>query len=126
VIQASQIPVIVVDDQNYVGTILERWLRHQPDLRFAGWLPTPERLEARLRSEQEGSRIVVVADYDIPGYVVPQVIARLRENHPSVRVVVFSGDVEHESEVLEVGAAACICKDAGADELLRAIRAAAS
>jgi DNA-binding NarL/FixJ family response regulator len=118
----TRISVLVVDDQEYIRIILERWLRRAPDMVMTGWLPTTERLEQRLAQEPPS---VLVMDYMIPGVDTPALLRTLRQRFPEVAVVVYSSFQEHEVEVMELGAAAFVSKDAGADTLIAAIRTAA-
>jgi len=78
-------------------------------------------LLAKLRPE------VLLLDLFIPGAQGSSVIEEVARQHPEVRVVVMSGHATESRvrEALQAGASAFVRKDDDADELVRAIRAAA-
>jgi len=70
---------------------------------------------------------VLLLDLFIPGAQGSSVIEEVARQHPEVRVVVMSGHATESRvrEALQAGASAFVRKDDDADELVRAIRAAA-
>jgi DNA-binding NarL/FixJ family response regulator len=71
---------------------------------------------------------VVVMDYRLPGLDGVQATAALREECPEVAVVCLTASANlREMEALkEAGAVACLTKDEELDDIVAAIRAAAS
>jgi DNA-binding NarL/FixJ family response regulator len=70
---------------------------------------------------------VVLLDVTMPGASGLEVVERVRRDWPEVRVVILSVHAEEEMviQALRAGAAGYLLKDAGAEELEKAIRRAA-
>jgi DNA-binding NarL/FixJ family response regulator len=71
---------------------------------------------------------VVVMDYRMPGLNGAQATAAVLEASPGSRVVCLTASVSGEEleEILAAGAVACVMKDEQLDEIVEAIRDAAS
>jgi two-component system NarL family response regulator len=69
---------------------------------------------------------VLVLDIGLPDMTGIQVAALVREQHPDVLIVALSGHADRifVEEILKAGARGYVVKSAGAEELIRAIRAA--
>lgn len=81
-----------------------------------------------LRALAEHDIQVVLLDLNLPGIKGLELVERLRRDWPAVRVVILSVQAEQEVivQALRAGAAGYLLKDAGSDELCRAIRQAAA
>ena len=65
---------------------------------------------------------LVLLDNETLGSDTLEVIARIKQDSPAVRILVMAVHAEHIGEQLEVGADAFIMKDSGRRELLLTIR----
>jgi hypothetical protein len=77
--------VIVVDDQEDIGVVIERLLRACKDLRFAAWLPSPVGLAERIAGERGWGQVVVMLDSNIPGYDCLKARREVSAGFPDVR-----------------------------------------
>ncbi len=117
--------VVVVDDQEVVREGLVRILASEPDFEVVGSAADGR---AGVTEATRSSPDVVLMDIRMP---VLDGLAATREivgRHPDVRVVVlttFDLD-EYVYEALRAGASGFVLKDAPADEIVRAVRAAAA
>jgi DNA-binding NarL/FixJ family response regulator len=121
------IAVIDIDDQADIGMVIERELRSSRDLRFAGWLASPEHLDEVIAAERRRGfkgRFAIVLDHNIPGFDACEVIAGITHRHPDATIIIFTGDVHGCDLALAAGVSACISKDASLSDLTTAIRAA--
>jgi DNA-binding NarL/FixJ family response regulator len=121
------IAVIDIDDQADIGLVIERELRSSHDLRFAGWLASPEQLDEVIAAERRHGfkgRFAIVLDHNIPGFDACEVIAGITHRHPDANIIIFTGDVHGCNRALAAGVSACISKDASLSDLTTAIRAA--
>ena len=80
-----------------------------------------------LRQALDLSPDVAVLDYDMPGQTGAEVAARLRQEAPTVRVLVLSAHEDRAflKRALEAGAKGYVLKRAAAGELIQAIRVVA-
>ncbi|WP_026416892.1 response regulator [Actinomadura oligospora] len=114
--------VVVVDDQTVVREGLVLLLELLPGLEVAGSAGDGEQaleLVARVAPD------VVLMDLRMPRMDGVEATARMRELHPEVEVVVLTTYADDESifAALRAGARGYLTKDAGADEIARAIEA---
>jgi DNA-binding NarL/FixJ family response regulator len=116
--------VVLADDHQIVREGLRALLKGVPDLRLVG-----EAADGReaLRLVEELRPDVLVADLMMPGLPGFELTRQVRRSSTSTHVVVLSmhADVPYVLEALRSGAAAYVVKDAGAEELVKAIRSAA-
>jgi CheY-like chemotaxis protein len=110
--------VLVVDDSQYTRRVHARILQsggHEPVEAGSG----AEALEAFALKRPAA----VVLDLSMADMEGTEVLAKLQELDPDVRVVVVSANVQRSTEtiVLEAGAVAFIGKPADPDELLAAL-----
>jgi DNA-binding NarL/FixJ family response regulator len=113
-----------VDDHEIVREGLESLLALEPDLDVVGSVSSgPEALAV---CEGENAPHVVLLDLRMPGMDGFEVLARLREKHPDVRVLVLSSQDGDEAifRALEAGAAGYLLKKTKRAELADAIRKA--
>lgn len=76
---------------------------------------------------QKAAPLVVILDYDQPGYFDPGTIQKIRRNSPGTGILVISDDGNKNSiyRVLETGISSFLTKTCGEEEILDAIRATA-
>jgi DNA-binding NarL/FixJ family response regulator len=113
--------VLVVDDNEWIGEAVERVVRRQPDLDWAGWLPTTSGLNAAVR-EREAA--VVLIDLDIPGEDSFAALRLLSADCPGARAVILSGYLRSDliDRGLEAGAWGYVSKNEDLSEVVAAIR----
>ena len=117
--------LLLADDHPIVREGLRAVLRAEPDLRVVGEAATGS--EA-VRLTEERRPDVLVLDLMMPdpnGFAVVREVAR---RAPTTRVVILSMHSNEACvvEALRAGASGYVLKDAGTDQLVRAIRAAAA
>jgi class 3 adenylate cyclase len=117
------IKVLLVDDYEVVRRGLRGFLELVPELEIVGEAANGEEaLEAAFRLEPD----VVLMDLVMPRMDGPAAIAALAERQPHVACVALTSFAEPEriSRALEAGAVGSLMKDAEADEVVAAVRAA--
>jgi len=119
---SPMIRVLVADDQRVVREGLTLLLRLLPDLEVVGAASDGEEaitLVDRLRPD------VVLMDLRMPRCDGVEATRRLQQSHPECRVVVLTTYADDRSvvEALRAGARGFLTKDAGAEEIQRAIEA---
>ena len=114
--------VLVVDDQTVVRDGLVLLLGLLPGLEVVGSAGDGE--EA-LRLVGENHPDVVLMDLRMPRVDGVEATRRIKAEHPSVQIVVLTTYSDDESvfAALQAGARGYLTKDAGADEIARAIEA---
>jgi len=121
--ESAAIRVMVVDDHPMVRSGLKALLSVYDDLEFAGEATNGAeavRLCDRVKPD------VILMDLVMPEMDGAAATRAIRERHPQVRVVVLTSFKEDElvQGALRAGAIGYLLKDASADDLARAIRAA--
>jgi DNA-binding NarL/FixJ family response regulator len=117
----TPIRVLVVDDQTVVREGLEMLLGLSPGIEVVGAAGDGEealRLVAERRPE------VVLMDLRMPRLDGVEATRRISQAHPDTRIVVLTTYADDDSifGALEAGALGYLTKDAGAEEIQRAIR----
>jgi DNA-binding NarL/FixJ family response regulator len=117
---AARIRVAVADDQRLVREGLMTMLRLMPEVELIGAAADGEQALALVA--EQGPDIVLM-DLRMPRCDGVEATARIREAHPRTRVVVLTTYADDESifGALQAGARGYLTKDAGPEELLRAI-----
>jgi DNA-binding NarL/FixJ family response regulator len=104
---ASPITVIVVDNEDFFRAKVESWLRANPRFHCAGSFSDGETALMELVSKNP---VVAVIDLALPGIKGDEVIWRVKERTPSIKIAAVSG-IHGDSVVLDA-------LDAGADGFL--------
>jgi len=112
--------ILIVDDDPSVRDVLY-------DL-FADWhvCHVAATAEQALSYLAEEAYDVILTDISMPGLSGVELLGRVRESHPKVRVIVLSGidDGEHARGLLRLGAIACLAKPFRLEEVERAVAGA--
>ncbi|HLH69076.1 MAG TPA: response regulator transcription factor [Candidatus Dormibacteraeota bacterium] len=119
---ASRITVAVADDQRLVREGLLTMLRLMPEVEVVGAAADGEQALALVADRRPA---VMLMDLRMPRCDGVEATRRIRERYPQTRVVVLTTYADDESVfgALEAGARGYLTKDAGPEELLRAIQA---
>ena len=114
--------ILVVDDQTVVREGLVLLLELLPGLDVAGSCGDGEQAVAMVA---ELNPDVVLMDLRMPRVDGVEATRRIKEAHPDVEVVVLTTYADDESifAALRAGARGSLTKDAGADEIARAVEA---
>lgn len=118
------IRVLVIDEHEVVRLGIQSLLNSQGDIELVGNASSAaEGLEAAYRLKPD----VAIVDLKLPDTTGLDVIRRLDESQRSTRCIVVSiySDDQYVTEALRLGAAGYVLKEAGAAEIVRAIREAA-
>lgn len=123
--EPKTIRVMLVDDHAVVRSGLSAFLLAYDDLELAGEASSGERAVALCRQVQPD---VVLMDLMMPGMDGVTATKLIREKCPAVQVIALTSFKEQEmvEGALQAGAIGYLLKDVSADELARAIRAAAA
>ncbi|WP_022822212.1 response regulator [Hymenobacter norwichensis] len=116
---------MILDDHLMLNQGLERLLNEQPDLQVLGQFVTGPELLAWLAKAGPTPADVLLLDLHLPPPDGLTLLPRLRQQWPSLRVLVFSTDATPEliSRLVAAGASGFVSKAADAAQLLLAIRA---
>jgi RNA polymerase sigma factor (sigma-70 family) len=115
------IRVLLVDDHPAIRAGLRLLLRQAVGIEIVAEAADGR---AALRAIAEHQPQVVLLDISMPGATGLEVVAQVRRDWPEVRVLILSVHKEEELivQALRAGAAGYLLKDAGPDELEKAIR----
>jgi DNA-binding NarL/FixJ family response regulator len=121
----ATLTLLLADDHRIVRQGLRAVLATQPGFRLVG--EAADGHEA-VRLAEELRPDVLVLDLRMPGLDGLEAVRRVVVRCPRTRVVMLSmyAEAGYVAEALRAGASAYVSKDAGVDELVRAIRAAAA
>jgi DNA-binding NarL/FixJ family response regulator len=116
-----RISCLVADDHAIVREGLRRVLSQPPDMLVVGEAPSGEdalELVAKRRPE------VVLMDARMPGIGGVAAAGRIAQDHPDVRVIMFTAHSEQDLlwEALDAGAQGFVLKDSDSGALVAAIR----
>lgn len=116
--------VFLADDHAIVLAGLRRLLEHTKDFVVVGEASTARDV---LRQAEAATWDLLVLDLSLPGGGGLEVLARLRQLRPSLRVVVYSmyPEAQYARRALDAGARGYVAKDRHPDVLLEALRAVA-
>ncbi len=115
------IRVLIVDDHPIVRAGLRRIAEDDPGIAVTGEASNGD---AGLDALHRHVADIVLLDVSMPGAPFTETLRRLREEHPTVRVLVLSAHPEDQWAVraLRGGASGYLTKDHSPEELLDAIR----
>jgi len=121
----GEISIVLADDHDLVRAGLRLLLDAQEDFHVvaeAGDIETAQRRIAAHRPD------VAVLDVELPDGSAIDAIPTLREAFPDTRIVMLTvhGDPDLARDALQSGANAFVLKDAASEELIQAVRLAAS
>ena len=123
--EGGLIRVVIVDDHALMRAGIRQLRAETDDIVVVGEAADGEEAQEVVRELQPD---LVLMDLSMPRVNGTTATRRLRESHPHLCIVVLSSYVDSSDvlEALDAGAAGYLVKDAGPDELLVGIRAAAS
>ena len=115
------IRILIVDDHPIVRAGLRRIAEDDRGITVTAEAPTGDDALACLRQHVAD---VVLLDVSMPGSPFTETLRRLREEHPTVRVLVLSAHPEDQWAIraLRGGASGYLTKDHSPEQLLEAIR----
>jgi len=113
--------VFVVDDHPVVRDGVTLLLRSDPSLTIVG---SAESGRAAIERVAELRPDIVLLDLRLPDMLAPEVVARLRSEHPAGRIVVFTAHADHQGVLaaIEAGAHGGLIKDVAGTDLTAALR----
>ena len=113
--------ILLVDDHPFMRAGLAQLINKQPDLMVCGEAGEPA--EA-VRELAKGRVDLVLSDITMPGRSGLEFIKDIQATHPALPILVVSmhDEVIYAERVLRAGARGYIMKEAGGENLLRAIR----
>jgi two-component system invasion response regulator UvrY len=119
------IRVLIADDHPIVRHGLCRLLRLEPDLEVVGEAADGAEVIARI---QETQADVLILDLSLPHLRGLELLHEVREQAPSLRVLIFSVQPEDRFalHLLDSGAAGYLCKADGVDAVVTAVRTVAA
>ena len=114
------IKVIVADNHPIVRFGIKSLLERQENLQVIGDVPTTSALFELLRQEQPD---VLVLELDIPECNGIAALRRVKEDHPDLKVLIYSGQSEdvYALSTIRAGASGYLCKHSEMDKFIRAI-----
>lgn len=119
------IRVLIVDDHDLVRAGISRMLSDDDDIKVIDQAVTGEEAIEKVRRETPD---VVLMDLRMPGIGGLEAMRRILRINEDIRLIAVTAcaDDPYPTRVMQAGAHAYITKGAGMDEMLRAIRRAAS
>ncbi len=119
------IKLFLADDHTIVRQGLKKILTDQPDMKVIGEASTAEEIIALVRSTMCD---VLLLDVTMPGRSGLDVIKDLKLIAPKMHILVFSmhPEAQFAVRVLRAGGSGYLTKDSAPDEIVKAIRRAAS
>src|SRR5689334_2632769 len=119
------IRVYVADDHTIMRQGLRKLLREAPDMEVVG--ESGDGRHVLLAMEQVACDVLLL-DLSLPRVNGIEVLRRLRETRPALRIVVLSmyAEEQYALRLLREGAAGYVSKDRPSEELFAAIRRAAA
>jgi two-component system chemotaxis response regulator CheY len=115
--------ILIVDDNDVIRRALRGLIRHDESLTVVGEAASGE---SALESIKAAAPDLVCLDVVMPGVDGLTVLRTIREEHPSVRVVIITGQATSEvvAQARELGARGFVVKPFNAAKVLATIHAA--
>lgn len=116
------IRILLVDDHTVLREGLKALLNSETDLRVIGDVSDGRQAIEAVRTLNPD---IVVTDISMPGLSGFECVRLLRQEHPTLKIVILSMHANHEyvTKVLQHGANGYVVKQADAGEVIAAIRA---
>ncbi len=123
--QADSVRVLIVDDHQVMATSLAQALENEADIAVVGIAGTLERTYAMVATSAPD---VLLLDHRLPDGKGVEAVARLKEQRPSMAVIILTAsDAEHLMvTAIEAGASGFLSKTRSLVELTSAVRMAAA
>ncbi|MDQ4076278.1 MAG: response regulator transcription factor [Chloroflexota bacterium] len=119
----TRLRVFIVDDQEIVRSGLRRLIDLEAGLEVVGEAASGE--EALQKVPQAQPHIILL-DIRMPGIDGIRLIPTLKETLPDAKLLVISAYVDDYAAAISAGASGYLAKDISGEELIRAVRSAAS
>ncbi|WP_410654060.1 response regulator [Amycolatopsis sp. lyj-112] len=115
------VTVLVVDDHPVVRDGVSLLLRYDSAMTVIG---SAETGRTAIQRAAELKPALILLDLRLPDMLAPEVIAELRQVHPTGRIVVFTAHGDHQGvrAALDSGAHGCLLKDVAGTNLVAALR----
>src|SRR5438034_7612667 len=122
-VPSGKVRVMVVDDHQVFAEALSALLNAEPDFEVVATAATTGAATAAAAAQNPD---IAVVDVELGGADGVELAGRLREEHPSLKVVCVTclEDASRVVDAVRAGASAWVIKDASFDELASAIRGA--
>ena len=119
----TKIRVLIVDDHSVVRMGLRMFFDHQPDIEVVGEATDGSEGVAMARRLEPD---VILMDLLMPNMDGVTAIGRIKAERPETEIVTMTSFIEEEqvTAALEAGASGYVLKDAEAEEVAAAVRAA--
>jgi DNA-binding NarL/FixJ family response regulator len=120
----KQLRILLADDHKIIRDGLKLLVNEQPDMHVVGEAGNGKEV---LEKARELKPNVVVMDLSMPELNGLQATARLKEEHPEIKVVALTvhEDESYLRQLCKAGAAGYVLKRSAGDELIQAIRTVA-
>lgn len=120
---ATALRVLCVDDHAFIAEGLKARFALEPDLEFAGWLPSTTDVLSRIAELRVS---IVLLDIDLPGPDPFELLGDVARQFPEVRVLILSAHVRDQyiDAAIQAGAWGYLSKSDAPDEVVLAIRRA--
>ena len=121
----NDISVVIIDDHTLVRTGIARLIDSEPDLTVVGEASTVGQGEDMLRRTRPD---VMVVDVSMPDGSGLSLVRSARGENPRLGIIVLTMHSDDETllEALDAGASALVLKSASADDVIDAVRRAAT
>lgn len=118
------IKVLLADSQPLTFAGLTHILKERHDLSIVDQVATRDHLTGLLKEHKPD---LLIADYDIPGYITKDDLAATKYYSPQTNVLVISSDNDKENilQVLQSGAIGYLTKSCSREEIIMAVYAVA-
>lgn len=115
-----QIKVLLADNQPLTSAGLRHMLLEKPDLSIVDHATSGDNLQALIKEHKPN---LLIADYNLPGYISKEDLAAVKQYSPNTNVLVVSSDNNKESilDVLQSGVIGYLTKQCSQKEILSAV-----